>query len=147
MKLAAVLFFFLALFVQPAYAVVITINGTPQPTPIVTSSVEIRPDTGSHTVVVVNGTAQPAPTHPPTIVTVVVTATPPTVAAYPTYKPVYYAAKYTPTPTFSPTATPSATKTPISTKKPDVKPTQQKPNLFQSIAHFFQNIFSIFKKL
>ncbi len=141
MKLATVLFFFLAIFVQPAYAFECGSGGiTPLPT-CSSADYENMVNSGSSNTIVVH-----APTQPPPIVTVVITAAPtpmPTII----YKVIYRTATPTLTPTQEPTATPSAAKAPTPTKKPDVKSTQQKLNLFQSIAHFFQNIFSIFKKL
>ncbi len=158
MKLtAAVLFLFLALSPQPAYAELcgdnngnITINGTPQPSlHNCPADIQIGTNGDGHTEITVHNNSHPAPTQPPIIITVVVTATPtqtPTPILYHPYKPVHVM-RFTPTPTQEPTATPSATRTPAPTKIQKPKISTHAPPLFQHIAHFFQNIFHFFQKL
>src|SRR5690348_16248744 len=141
MKKFEVLFFFLPLFVQPAYAWQcgtcqdstgkfiggICLDGTPVPR---CPHAVAESNTTTHTVVVVNGNTQPAPTQPPKIVvvTVVMTAAP---TPTPIVKVIYRTIIVTPMPTQAPTATPSATRTPTPTKIQKPKTIAHPPTLFQ----------------
>ncbi|SRR6266849_2889537 len=133
MRKALVVFFFLVMAIQPAYAETcvggISENG---------QHYEYCSN-GSNVNVSQSHNSQPQPTQPPKIVTVVVTAAPtPTII----YKVIYRTVTASPTPTLTPTATPSATptKAPTPTKTPSHRTTKQNSNVFQKIARFFQNI-------
>ena len=132
MKKALIIFFFLVISLQPAYAAETDVY------------VPNSNTTSGSDVTVHNPSYQSQPIKPTVIVTVVVTSAP-TPSVMPTiiYKVIYRTVTPTPSPTLTPTATPSATSTkaPTPTKMQSHKATQQISNIFQKIARFFQNIF------
>jgi hypothetical protein len=143
--------FFLAISARLTYAEIcsnhngeITLDGTPHPE-LHNCTLIVAPETGhSETVIHVNNDSKPETVVKTEVITVVVTATPlptPTTKPYIPYKTLNIV-RFTPTPTLVPTASPSAANIPIPTKHHPHPPARQKPNVFQIIVRFFQNIFN-----